>query len=106
MHVCVVNRALTLQILFNITEIFIQCAIITSLFFRLSYSGASGGRRGLRRLAYNTRPSISVAIMAWSGVDRAVVIETYFKNGHSVTTTQRLFRTHFMLRRNATVPDN
>ncbi|GBL82575.1 hypothetical protein AVEN_263665-1 [Araneus ventricosus] len=43
--------------------------------------------------------------MVWSGEHRAFVIEAYLKNGDSVITSQRLFRRHFGLDRNAKVPD-
>lgn len=43
--------------------------------------------------------------MPWSGEHRGYVIESFFKNSESVTATQRAFRTRFLLRPNAPVPD-
>ena len=46
-------------------------------------------------------------IMAWTGAHSAftVLLETFFKTGKSVIDTQSVFRAHFMLRRNDSVPD-
>ncbi|GBN10237.1 hypothetical protein AVEN_63717-1 [Araneus ventricosus] len=49
--------------------------------------------------------TISVTIIVWRGDNRAFVIEAYLKNGDIVITSQRLFRRHFGLDRNAKVLD-
>ncbi|XP_017782729.1 PREDICTED: uncharacterized protein LOC108567045 [Nicrophorus vespilloides] len=43
--------------------------------------------------------------MPWSGEHRGFVVEAFYKNGESVTATQRAFRTRFGLRANESVPD-
>lgn len=43
--------------------------------------------------------------MVWTGAHRAFAVETFLKNGESVTATQRAFRAHYMLGRNDAVPD-
>ena len=48
--------------------------------------------------------SISVAVERWSVGDPAFAVETYFKNNDSVVVTQRIFRRHFDIRRNYSVP--
>jgi len=47
--------------------------------------------------------SISVATERWSVEHRAFAVETYFKNNDSVLT-QRIFRRHFNIHRNDSVP--
>ena len=42
--------------------------------------------------------------MAWSGENRAFVIEEFVNNGESVVATQRSFRRHFSLNRHDPVP--
>jgi transposase len=40
----------------------------------------------------------------WSVEHRALALETYFKNNDSVVVTQRIFRRHFNIHRNDSVP--
>jgi len=47
--------------------------------------------------------SISVAMERWSVEHRAFAVETYFKNNDSILT-QRIFRRHFNIHRNDSVP--
>ena len=42
--------------------------------------------------------------MKWLGSHRSFVVETFFTNSGSITSTQRLFRTHFKLGRHDPVP--
>ena len=48
--------------------------------------------------------SISIAMECWSVQHRAFAVETYFYNNHSVVVTQRIFRRHFNIHRNDSVP--
>ena len=48
--------------------------------------------------------SISVAMERWSVQHRAFAVETYFQNKDSVVVTQRIFRRHFNIHRNDSVP--
>jgi hypothetical protein len=43
--------------------------------------------------------------MGWTGEHRGFVVEAYYENNCSVIATQRAFRTHCVLGRNASVPD-
>jgi hypothetical protein len=57
-------------------------------------------------MSLNSRShAIPVAIMAWTGEDRASVIETYLNCGDSIIATQRLFHSHFGVCRHGRVPD-
>jgi transposase len=47
--------------------------------------------------------SISIVMERWSVERRALAVETYFKND-SVVVTQRIFRRHFNVHRNDSVP--
>ena len=49
--------------------------------------------------------SISVAMECWSVEYQAFVVETIFKNDDSVIVTQRIFRRHFNIHRNDSVPN-
>jgi hypothetical protein len=49
--------------------------------------------------------SISVAMECWSVQHRAFAVETYFKND-SVVLTQWIFRRHFNIHRNNSVPSH
>ena len=49
--------------------------------------------------------AISVAIMAWTGIHRAFVVESFIRNNESVIATQRAFRIYFELNRGDAVPD-
>jgi hypothetical protein len=62
----------------------------------------SRGEFVLERSSSETR-SISVAMERWSVEHRAFVVETYLKNSDSVLT-QRIFRRHFNIHRNDSVP--
>ena len=48
--------------------------------------------------------AISVAVEQWTAQHRAFVVETYFKDGDSAFTTQRLFRRLFNIPRHGRVP--
>jgi len=48
--------------------------------------------------------SISVAMERWSVEHRAFTVETYLKNNDSVVLTQRIFRRHFNIFLNDSVP--
>jgi hypothetical protein len=48
--------------------------------------------------------SILVAMERWSVEHRAFAVETYFKNKDSVVLTQRIFRRHFNIHHNDSVP--
>jgi hypothetical protein len=50
--------------------------------------------------------SISVAMECWSAEHHAFAVETYFKNNDSVVVTQRIFRQHFNIHRNDSVPSH
>jgi hypothetical protein len=48
--------------------------------------------------------SISVSLECWSEEHQAFTVETYLKNNDSVVLTQRIFRRHFNVHRNGSVP--
>jgi hypothetical protein len=48
--------------------------------------------------------SISDAMECWSLGHRAFAVETYLKNNESIVVTQRIFRRHFNIHRNDSVP--
>ena len=50
--------------------------------------------------------SISVAMERWSVEHWAFAVEMYFKNNDSVIVTQRIFRQHFTIHRNDSVPSH
>jgi len=49
---------------------------------------------------------ISVAMECWSVQRWAFAAETYFKNNNSVVVIRRIFRWHFNIRRNDSVPSH
>jgi hypothetical protein len=57
----------------------------------------------LERLSSETQ-SISVAMEHWSVEHRAFAVETYLKNNDSVIMTQWIFRRHFNIYQNDSVP--
>jgi len=63
------------------------------------------GEFDLERSSSETQ-SISVAMERWSVEHRAFAVETYFKNKDSVVVTQRIFRRHFNIHRNDSVPSH
>ena len=48
--------------------------------------------------------SVSVPMERWSVEHWAFAVETYLKNNDSVVLTQRIFRRHFNIRRNDSIP--
>ena len=62
-----------------------------------------GGEFVLERPSSETQ-SISVAMERWSVEHRAFTVETYLKNNDSVVVTQRIFRQHFNIHQNDSVP--
>jgi hypothetical protein len=70
---------------------------------RLVYEGGASschGRIALEALDF----AVSVALEQWGPQHRAFVVETFFKNGESVTVTQRKFRLHFNVARHGRIP--
>lgn len=61
--------------------------------------GATEGRSFTR-----VRRTISVAMEQWTTQHRVFAYDTFIRNGESVITTQRIFRRHFNIGRNGTVP--
>ena len=47
---------------------------------------------------------VSFAMEQWGPEHRAFVVETFFKNGDSITVTQRKFRLHFNVARHGRIP--
>jgi len=68
-------------------------------------SGTVGVGNVFERTSSETQ-SISVAKECWSVEHRAFAVELHFKNNDSVVLTQRIFRRHFNIHRNGSVPSH
>ena len=62
------------------------------------------GRVGNQQLLASLYNAISVAMEQWTVEHRMFAYDAYVQNGESVTAVQQLFRVHFNLGRQDTVP--